>query len=100
MPKLHKRIEIPGQSARDLFARIRSEMEQSLARAGVDGAKLSLRESECVVEVSHAMIAGTIRCHEGAIEVDAKLSLLATPFRSKIEGWFEAWGKKARSNEV
>ena len=37
------------------------------------------------------MITATLACEEGAIGLDAKLSLLAAPFRSKIDEGINRW---------
>ena len=46
------------------------------------------------ISLKSAMVTATVTCSEGSMVLDAKLSLLAMPFRSKLDEQIDRWISK------
>ena len=46
------------------------------------------------VKVKSSMFSATLHCEDGALRLEGSLSLLATPFRSKIDEGIDKWVAK------
>ena len=94
MPSYRKEVALPGKSAQDLYDVLTKEMDSFLQSSSLTGYDLQRNPQSKSFDVKHAMFSATLSCLEGKMVLDGKLSLLATPFRSKIDEGIEQWLKK------
>ena len=95
MASLHKKVQLPGKSAQELYDKVSSDIDRFLQKSGVTQFDLKRDPQKKVVTVDSKMVQATLQCTDGCMELNGKLSLLASPFRSKIEEGIEKWVKKA-----
>ena len=94
MPSYHKRVEIPGQNASELYARVEKDMEKFLvtSTAGLIG-KLDVKKDPAShsIQVDSKLFNARLLCEDGAIDLQGKIGLMALPFRSKIDEVIDRW---------
>ncbi|MEN9723784.1 MAG: hypothetical protein RJB38_1770 [Pseudomonadota bacterium] len=95
MPAYSKTVKIPGQSAQSLYERVSTDIDQLVERWGMTHRMDLIRDpSGRQVTLKSAMVTATLRCSEECLVLDAQLSLLAAPFRGKIDEQIDRWVKK------
>lgn len=97
MPSYSKTINLPGKSAQELYDKISSGIDHFLKSANLSFiGKFDLTRDPAKREVSFkaSMAEATLRCGDGQVTLQGKLSLLATPFKSKIDQAIETWATK------
>jgi hypothetical protein len=94
MPSYTKKVQIPGKSSQELYDKVASDIDRFLEKAGVGKVDVARDPSRKQVQIKSSMVTATLACTEGAIDVDAKLSLLAAPFKSKIDEGITKWISK------
>ncbi len=92
MPAYSKTVKIPGRSAQDLYEKLSKDIDQMVEKWGLAGKmELSRDPGKRQLHLKHSMVSATLSCAEECMVLDAKLSLLATPFRSKIDEQIDRW---------
>ena len=92
MPAYSKTVKIPGRSAQDLYEKISQDIDQMVEKWGMAGRmELSRDPAKRQLHLKHSMVSATLSCAEERMVLDANLSLLATPFRSKIDEQIDRW---------
>jgi len=94
MPSYSKKVAVPGKSAQELYDKISTDIDQIAGKWGLPNAKLSKDPGQKKVELKSPMADAVLSCSEGELRLDAKLGLLAMPFRSKIDEQIEKWVKR------
>lgn len=93
MPSYSRKVQIPGKTAQELYDTVASHIDRFVDKAPArfeidrDAAKREVR-------LTSSMATATLICRDGEMEVDAKLSLFAAPFRSKIDEGIDKWLSK------
>jgi hypothetical protein len=93
MPSYSRKVQIPGKTAQQLYETVASHIDRFVDKAP---AKFEIeRDAERrEVRLNSSMATATLVCREGEMEVEAKLSLFAAPFRSKIDEGINKWLSK------
>lgn len=91
MPSYSKKVQIPGKSSQELYDKVSVDIDRFLEKAGIGKVDVERKASSKQVLIKSSMVSATLSCTEGAIDLDAKLSLLATPFKSKIDEGISRW---------
>jgi hypothetical protein len=95
MPAYSKTVKIPGRSAQDLYEKISKDIDQMVEKWGLAGKmELSRDPGKRQLHLKHSMVSATLSCSEESMVLHAQLSLLATPFRSKIDEQIDRWISK------
>lgn len=95
MPAYTKTVKIPGRSAQDLYEKISRDIDQMVEKWGVAGKmELSRDPGKRQLHLKSSMVTATLTCGEENMVLDGKLSLLAAPFRSKIDEQIDRWISK------
>jgi hypothetical protein len=94
MPSYTKKVQIPGRSSQELYDKISADIERFLEKAGVGKVVIDRNAARKQLQFKSSMFSGTLSCLEGVVDLDAKLSLLATPFKSKIDEGIDRWLSK------
>ena len=85
MPSYAKKIPVPGKSSTELYEKVSSSVDRFVEKSNMPGCEIQRDAAAHSVTLKHSMVTATVRCTDGTIEVDAKLSFLAAPFKSKID---------------
>ena len=97
MPSFKRRVELPGKSSQELYEKVSSDIARFLEKSSLGGCDIQKDDAARSVTVKHSMFSAALNCQDGFIEVDAKLSLLAAPFKSKLDQGIDRWLEKAFS---
>ncbi len=89
MAQYSRRVSVPGKSAEELH-RVAQEhlarfLEKPNIQAFVGKTSVDTNDLERTLSLGSKLFKAVLRSEEGAYVLDAKLSLLALPFRSKID---------------
>jgi hypothetical protein len=94
MPGYSKSVKIPGKSSQELYDKVSSEIERLMEKVTLGKFDIERDPGEKAVHLKSSMVSATLTCSDGSIELDAKLSLMALPFKSKIDEGIDRWVKK------
>lgn len=95
MPAYNKTVKLPGRSSQELYDRVSKQIDELVEKWGLaDKMELRRDPEKKQVNLKHSMVSATLSCTEGQMSLDAKLSLMAMPFRSKLDEQIETWIKK------
>lgn len=102
MPSYSRTVQVPGKTAQELYDKISSEIDRVMAKGPLPIGKFDVQRepSSREVKLKSSMVSATLICGEGSLKLDAQLSLLAIPFRSKIDDGIDRWIAKAFSLKV
>ena len=97
MPAYSKRVDVPGKNSAELYEKVSAEIERLLA--GLPLGKLDIQKDPALkqVRLKASMVNATLVCEDGKIKLDGQLSLMAAPFRSKIDDVIDKWVAKTFS---
>lgn len=91
MPSYSKVIHVPGKTADELFVTVSRELDHFLSKTPIGHYELVNHETRHAVEIQSKMFSGTLVCSSGKITLDAKLSLMAAPFKGKLDEGIDRW---------
>lgn len=100
MPKYSRTIPIPGKSARDLYDRVAADIENFISKTPIGKYEIDRDAAARKVRFKSQMASATLTCNEGSIQLDAELSLLAAPFRPKLDEGINKWLARAFNHQV
>ena len=94
MPGYQKKVPVPGKSAQEIYGFVDQHLEGLLAKFSVG--KMSVRKDAAskTVIIESSIFSATLTCREAVVELDGKLSLMAVPFKSKIDEGIERFMSK------
>lgn len=95
MPSYSRTVQVPGKTAQELYEKVSSEIGRFLEKASIGNFDVNCDPQRREVNVKSSMFSATLFCREGELSLDGKLSLMATPFRSKIDEGIDRWLTKA-----
>ncbi len=96
MPKYSRKILLPGVDAAEVFDRINRDIEKYKAsQEGTLGPVDLRKDSDAkTFKLDSKWVNAQLFCEPGCVRLEANLSLLALPFRSKIDEGIDRWLKK------
>ena len=100
MPSYSRKIEIPGKSAQELYDKVSTDIDRFLGKVPIGKYDVDCDPSKKEVRAKASMFSATLRCEEGGICLEAKLSLLAAAFRGKLDAGIDKWLAKAFGRNV
>lgn len=97
MPAYSRKVQVPGKTADQLYARVSQDIDLFLSKASLGGAELTKDAEQKEIRIKHAMFTGGLKCSEGSLELSGNLSLFASPFRGKVDEAIDRWISKTFS---
>lgn len=91
MPSYSRTIQIQGRSSQELYDRVAGDIEKFLSKVPLGKLEINKDVGSKTVKVKSSMAEAELICKEGEICLNAKLSLLAAPFRSKLDDGIDQW---------
>ena len=95
MPSYSKTVEVPGKTAQELYDVVSRDIDRFMAKASIGKFDVQRNPGSKQVSVKSSMVNATLHCEEGRLRLEGQLSLLATPFKSKIDEGITWWLGKA-----
>lgn len=100
MPSFTKKVPIPGKSSQEVFDTMSSGIEQFLTKAAVGKFQVDRDPQKKELRIKSSLFSATLVCSESEMEVQAQLSLLAMPFKSKFDEGITRWVNRAFERKV
>jgi hypothetical protein len=91
MPSYSRRVQIPGKSSQELYDKVSQDIERFLSKASLGKFDVERDDGRKELRVKSSMFSATLACREAEMELNAQLSLLATPFKSKLDDAITRW---------
>lgn len=95
MPKYSRNISIPGKSAQDIYDRVSEDFEKFISKTPIGKYEINRDAAGKKVAFKSQMASASLSCTDGTIQLDVELSLLAAPFRSKLDEGLNKWLARA-----
>jgi len=94
MPSYNREVQVPGKSSQELYEKVASDIGKFLEKTGTGSYDVKQDPAKKQVTIKGSMFSATLACTDGKISLDGNLSLLASPFRSKIDQGIDRWVEK------
>jgi hypothetical protein len=91
MPSYTREIKVPGRSAQELYDKVSEGIDRFVSKSSVGKYELDRDPGRRVVSASSTLFTATLYCEESTLRLEAKLSLLAAPFRGKLDEGIDKW---------
>ncbi|MGK5082360.1 hypothetical protein WDW37_03565 [Bdellovibrionota bacterium FG-1] len=100
MPSYTRKVQVPGKSSQELYDKVSKDIGRLMEKTSIGKFDITHDSSAKSVHLKSSMFTATLVCGEGHLELNGKLSLLAAPFRSKIDEAIDKWIAKAFQLQV
>lgn len=91
MPSYSRTIKLQGRTSSELYEKVAGDIERFLSKVPLGKLEINRDSGSKTVKVKSSMAEAELVCKEGEICLNAKLSLLAAPFRSKLDDGIDQW---------
>lgn len=91
MPSYKKEVKVPGKSQQELYDIVSGSVDRFMEKSSVGKFDIVRDPSKKEIAIKSAMFSGTLFCAEGCLRLDASLSLMAAPFKGKIDEGIDKW---------
>ena len=91
MPSYSRQVEVPEKTAQQLYDKISVEIDRFMEKSNVGKFDVHRDPAKRQVSVKSSMFSATLHCEESLLRLEGSLSLLALPFRSKIDDGIDKW---------
>ena len=98
MASYSKTFPVPGKMADSIYTSVAGDIDRFLSKSPIGSYEVKRDDSAKSVAFKSSMASGTLSAKDGSLQVDINLSLLATPFKSKIEEGVTKWLAKTFAN--
>ena len=94
MSSYQRQVEIPGRTAQELYDRASQDIEKFLSKVPLGKFDVERDPDRRELHIRSSIVSATLSCQESRMELNAKLSLLAMPFRSQLDEGIDRWLSK------
>jgi len=91
MPKYYRKVELPGHTADQLYQKVSADIERFLSKTPLPSYELDRQEGDRRIRIESSMFSATLTCEDACIELDGKISLMAVPFKGKLDEGIDRW---------
>lgn len=100
MASFSKKFEIPGKNADSIYMAVAGDIDRFISKTPLSNVEINRDEAGKAVSFKSAMASGTLSAHDGGLNVEVSLSLLASPFKGKIDDGISQWLNKTFGTEA
>lgn len=86
-----RQVDIKGKTAQELYDKVSGDIENFMSKTPIGKVEVGRIPDKKQVTIKSSMLTATLFCEEGKIRIDAKLGLMAMPFKSKIDEGIDKW---------
>jgi hypothetical protein len=94
MASFSKTFSVPGQAAEKIYQLVSSDIDRFLSKTPLGQVQVERSDANKKVSFKSSMASGTLTASENSLTVEVSLSLLASPFKGKIEEGVTKWLNK------
>lgn len=100
MPSYSRKVKIQSKSSQELYQKISEEIDRFLEKSSIGKYELERHPEQKKIKAKSALFSAELTCQEEIVILDVQLSLLATPFKSKLDDGLTKWLNKHFSGLV
>src|SRR4051812_26472252 len=94
MPSYSRKVKIPGKTSQELYDKVSQDLDRLLSKISPTGYKVDRNASAKNFSIKSTLFSATLVCQEAEMELNVSLSLMALPFRSKVDEGITRWLSK------
>lgn len=98
MASYSKTFQVPGKKADSIYSSVSNDIDRFLSKSPIGSYEVKRDDAAKKVLFKSSMASGTLSAKDEQLQVEISLSLLATPFKGKIEEGVTKWLAKAFAN--
>jgi hypothetical protein len=91
MPSYSRNVAVPGKTAQELYDKVAVEIDRFLEKSGMGKFDVARDPAQKTISVKSPMFSAKLVCEDANLKLDGSLSLLAMPFKSKIDSGIDWW---------
>jgi hypothetical protein len=95
MPSYTRKVQIPGKTSQELYDVVANDIDRFLSKVNLGKYEIEKNPSSKKIHVKSKLFSATLNCADSEMELVATLSLLAMPFRSKLDESIDRWLTKS-----
>ncbi len=100
MPSHNKKFPLPGKTSANIYDAVSKNIDLFLSKTPIGNCEVKKDDAGKKVSFKASMASGTLTAEEGQLNVELSLSLMATPFKGKIDEGIEKWLSRAFGPEA
>lgn len=98
MPSYQRKIPVPGKTAAEIYDRISHSLDKFLAKG--DAAKFGRfdfkrDDAAKTIHLESSQVTAHLKCEDGGVQLEGKLSFIVSAFRGKIDSWIDQWVERS-----
>lgn len=94
MPSYSRKVTISGKTSQELYDKVSEGIDRFMSKTPVGKYEIERVPGKKELKVKSSMFNATLTCTEGQMELSGNLSLLASPFKSKLDEAIDRWLSK------
>lgn len=94
MPSYSRKVSLPGKSSQELYDKVSEGIDRFMSKASIGKYEIQRDPALKEVKVKGSIFSATLKCQEAQMELNAQLSLIAAPFKSKLDEGITKWLNK------
>ena len=94
MPSYSKKVQIPGKSSQELYDKVSEGIDRFISKVPIGKYEIERDPKNKAIKINGSVFSATLTCTESEIELQGKLSLVAAPFKSKLDQGIDHWISK------
>ena len=94
MPSYSRKVSIPGKTSQELYDTVSEDIDRFINKAAIGKFEISRVPAQKKLIIKGSMFSATLVCEESQMELNGQLSLLAAPFRGKLDESITRWLSK------
>ncbi len=94
MPAYQKQVPVPGKTKNEIYQAIEPHLDRMLEKFSIGNAKLDKDAVKSEFRIESSLFSATLKCEEGRVSLDGKLSMMAMAFKKNIDEGIDKFLKK------
>ena len=94
MASFTKKFQIPGKLSDIIYSAVSTDIDRFLSKTPLTNVAITRNDTKKEVSFKSSMASGSLIAKDGELQVEVSLSLLASPFKGKIDDGITKWLNK------
>ena len=91
MPSYSRKVKLPGKTSQELYEKVSEGIDRFLGKVSIGKYEIERDPGQKELRVKGKIFSAVLKFQEAEIELTAQLSLLAAPFKSKLDEGITRW---------
>lgn len=94
MPSYTRKVKVPGKNSQELYDLVSQDADRFLTKASIGKYEIDRDPANKELKIKSSMFSAVLSFRDAEMELNAQLSLLAAPFKSKLDEAITRWLSK------